>query len=375
MNQKLHNNKGSAMVWVLVLCVIFGILGVAIGWVALSMNKRSVNNYILKQDYFTSRSAVDTTLNELNGWSGNGSYSDSYCNYLNTNLINGNKHIEITDYFGAKNSTTEVKQMGSCTLTGNYTRGVVTFNAVTGDGTDGKVSLTAARTSDGQHNVWPNLLWASELTASSGVLTVGASNTTDAFKDADVAVYKVSSGNQSGKLTITKDARKEKKAIFIYVQPGATLEITGMAAANPGGVTSGADNSVEKWFDGSNTLDWSGYYGPDIFIYLNSSDTTKAMLNFTDYAVTTDKSQPYPIYIAGGNTNNSVVTCSLSSSTIPVFCYQTVNTTVLKYNKDNYDAPTHLPISGYYYTGAPAAGSDTGLNQDVWSVLKYTNGE
>jgi hypothetical protein len=369
MNQKLHNNKGSAMIWVLVLCVIFGILGVAIGWVALSMNKRSVTNYILKQDYFTSRSAVDTTLNELNGWSGSGDYSNSYCNYLNTNLINGNKHIEITDYFGAKNSTTEVKQMGSCTLTGNYTRGVVTFNAVTGDGTDGKVSLTAARTSTQQ--TWPNSLWASELTASNDALTVGAS--ADAFKDADVAVYKVSSGKQSGKLTITKDAQKEKKAIFIYVQPGATLEITGMAAANPGGVTSGADNSVEKWFDSGNTFDWSGYYGPDIFIYLNGGDTSKATLNFTNYAFPTDQSQPYPVYIAGTGTSSTSVTSSQSS--ISVFYYQDVSSTILKYNQDSDKAPTHLPISGYYYTGAPATGSETGLNQDVWSVLKYTNGE
>lgn len=61
------NNSGSALVWVLVICIIFGILGVAIGGIALSMNNRSVNNNASQQAYFTARSAVNLVASQING--------------------------------------------------------------------------------------------------------------------------------------------------------------------------------------------------------------------------------------------------------------------------------------------------------------------
>lgn len=60
------NNSGSALVWVLVICVIFGILGVAIGSIALSMNNRSVKNNASQQAYFTARSAVNLVASQIN---------------------------------------------------------------------------------------------------------------------------------------------------------------------------------------------------------------------------------------------------------------------------------------------------------------------
>lgn len=378
MNPKIHNNKGSAMVWVLVLCIIFAILGVAIGWVALSMNKRSVNNYVLKQNYFTSRSAIDTVVSNLNGLASGEEYKGSMCEYLNTNLLNGKKNVSFSDFFATATTDTQgIKNMGSCKLTGNYSNGKISLNATTGTEQDGKVSATLQREcvatstfnytdSDGKaqvinidHKKWPNERFAQELTSDGTTISVGKQTETN--EALNVAVYTVSAGKTvSGKLSIEKDTATEKKAIFIYVKSGATLSLTGMT-----------DNTEKTWFE--NVGDWSTYHGPDIYIYLEGVQNSPAALKFTSYAVASDSAKPYPIYITGTSDSYSIV--SSEKTNIPVYYYQTVNQTVLKYNKGDESAPSHLPISGYYYTGAPATGTETGLMADQWSVIKYTNGE
>jgi hypothetical protein len=376
MNQKFHNNKGSAMVWVLILCVIFGILGVAIGWVALSMNKRSVNNYILKQDYFTSRSAIDTIVDNLNGLAASEKYSGSMCEYLNNNLVNGDKTVSFADFFAsATTDTQEIKNMGSCRLTGNYANGVISLNAVTGSEQDGKVSATLERKcvdssvftytdSDGKtqsinidHKQWPNERFADELTSNGTTISVGKQTETN--RNLNVAVYTVSANKTvAGKLDIEKDAATEKKAVFIYIKSGGTLDLNGMT-----------DNTEKTWFE--NVGDWNTYHGPDIYIYLEGTQGSPATLNFSAYN-NNSKDVPYPLYITGKDSTYSRVT---GSTGVKVFYQTGVNNLA---NIPSFSgAPSHLPVSGYYYTGAPATttSADTGLMADQWSVIKYTNGE
>ena len=84
MFKKLNSTSGSALIWVLAICIIFAVLGMAIGWVALSMNNRSINNNIQQQTYFTARSAVDTVYNQLGGEVKEG--EDNFSKYLNEHL-------------------------------------------------------------------------------------------------------------------------------------------------------------------------------------------------------------------------------------------------------------------------------------------------
>ena len=61
----INNKQGSALVWVLVICLIFGLLGIAIGWVALSMNRRSIKNDNLNQSYFTALSTANSVFKDV----------------------------------------------------------------------------------------------------------------------------------------------------------------------------------------------------------------------------------------------------------------------------------------------------------------------
>ncbi|MGL4284363.1 hypothetical protein [Eubacterium aggregans] len=124
------------------------------------------------------------------------------------------------------------------------------------------------------------------LGAKDGV-NVGGSLTLDEqsqWDQLDVAVYKVttettttgnSAGTVAGKLCITKDQNMEKKAIFIYIENGATLKLYGMDvgyAAQNTTATPNTNRGELKWF-GEGKEDWSQYYGPDIFIYVEPGGT------------------------------------------------------------------------------------------------------
>lgn len=374
---ELKNTRGSALIWVLVLCIIFAILGTAIAWVALSMNKRSVTNYVLRQDYFTSRSALDTCVNELNGLAEGQSYNNSFNAYLNDHLVNGDKKMVITDFFGTAGATKpEIKNMGKCTVDGNYSKGTITLNAVTGTASEGKVSLTAYRKVDDTNLNWPNARWAAELPVSNGMFALGGGNPNFQNEDnvvKDVAVYKVTT-NQAGTLEITKDTNTEKKAIFIYVQPGVTLTINDVKVSNPVGVASKSDNSVEAWFDGGDTIDWNTYYGPDIFIFLQGTETQKATLAFSKNLSTAGKDIPYPLYVSGTGETQAVVNGPGGSSKTLVYGIHNATSTTVDFKKEKDQVPARLPISGYAYAGVLATGNETGLKASQWTVQSYTNG-
>ncbi len=89
--KRKNSQKGSALIWVLVISVIFLILGLSLGWVALSMNNRSLKNDELQESYFTARSAVDAILKNLSGYTDDD--SKTTYNYLHANLINVGKSV------------------------------------------------------------------------------------------------------------------------------------------------------------------------------------------------------------------------------------------------------------------------------------------
>ncbi|MGL4284364.1 hypothetical protein [Eubacterium aggregans] len=148
MKINVKEQKDSALVWVLVITVIFGILEMAIGWVALSMNKRSFNNFELTQSYFTVRSAVDSVLENLNHYdtSFSGSikteleykteiekYNNDLSGYLYKNLVNGNKSVDFKNFFNLNSTDKEVQtasnQMAGYALTGGISKGHVVLTA------------------------------------------------------------------------------------------------------------------------------------------------------------------------------------------------------------------------------------------------------
>ncbi len=372
MNEKMKQNKGSALVWVLVIAAIFTIIGVSIGWIALSMNQRSINNYTLQQNYFTSRSAVDALFNQLNGINDANKYEGSMCQYLHTDLLNGAKEVNFEDFFGTQDTNNaEIAGMGKCKVKGTYDKGQVTITATTGESATDKetVQLEAYRKSSGTE--WPAEGWSTQLELTNP--TVGAKNsiTNKNAQDAnlDVAVYTVYN-TVSGTLTLSKDRAMEKKAIFIYIKEGAILNISGIK-------TSG--KKVARWFADGKTDDWSNYYGPDVFIYIEPGGTlafSAANKSGTDVV-------PYPFYIVGGIASNEKKATVKSEVTgaIKVYYHQNVVQEVnsandgawLKYDGEKNQTPERVTISGYKENGTPAT-EGSGIISDQWTILKYSDG-
>jgi Tfp pilus assembly protein PilX len=369
MKRFFKETKGAALVTVLVLCIIFAILGVAIGWVALSMNKRSVNNYTLKQDYFTSRSALETVVNQLNGFDENTTYDNSMTKWLDDTLIYGTgKAITMPDFFGTASGSTDdnIKTMGACTVTGYYRNGKIDLHAVTGTGKEGKITASLCRESSNTN--WPSRYWASNLTQSTPLSVGKNTSSDDKCSGQDVAVYQVS-GNVSGTLEISQNDTSEKKAIFIYVQNGATLQIDG--------VKTDSTAAKKNWFAG-NEDDWNNSYGPDVYIFLEGTKSSPATLKFTK---SNDTNNPYPLYIAGTSKDGSVVSNTTGNKIQVYYCDDgtdgTVNSGSAKISYDGRSgkgdtAPKRLPISGYAYKGTPATVSegnaDPGIMANTWTM-------
>lgn len=398
--QKKNNSNcsGSALVWVLVICLIFGILGMAIGWVALSMNNRSIKNNVLNQSYFSSRSAVDTIFSRLNGYSNNDDkrlYDDLY-----KNLINGEQKIQIGNVFE------DVPEMGNCTVNGEYTKGMVKLTATTEKGNEkDDVTLWARRKTVGED--WPSGAWASPLPKPSGngnnaLITIGTSDTitnkdaTD--KNIDVAVYTLQEDEKgkkktvTGKLNIGRDTDSEKKAIFIYIKNNTTLTITGMDYVLPSynnEQKKGPAIGTDRWFvhpenyvyktkagggdsknsaNKSNWENWDYYYGPDIFIYVENGG--ELIFNSPNRNMTNkEEITPFPFYIYG-EAGSKIEVNKNEKEDVPVYYIQ-------KESGDNgkivYDSknknPVRLPLSGY--AKAAKLSEKNGLYIDQWEIYQY----
>lgn len=400
MKNIFNDNRGSALVWVLVICLIFGILGMAIGWVALSMNNRSVKNNNLNQAYFTARSGVDAIFSRLSGWPQDKPDEEKFYIYLQDNLIDGGQKITLENIFSKLDS------MGKCDIFGEYTKGMVKLTGKASVNNDERtVTLWAKRKDKILGEAWPSQSWASPLksvqSGANKVISVGMSSSIS-NKEAldnkiDVAVYTVDQ-DVDGILTIGKDETSEKKAIFIYVKEGKTLTLSGMnyeipSYSNP--KTTPA-KGTDRWFvhpkdkyvyntddrytkdDEANSTtklnweNWNYYYGPDIFIYLDKG----AELNFKEpNRNTTNKNEitPYPIYVYGETSSKVDIECNEDIVVYYAdggFAYQNTNGRQFKYEGEN-KTPARLPNSGYSEIGKP---SDNGLFIDQWEIYQYETG-
>lgn len=401
MKRKL-NDQGSALVWVLVICLIFGILGMAIGWVALSMNNRSIKNNNLNQAYFTARSGVDAIYSQLNGYPKDSSKEGSLYEYLNNNLINGTKSVEFKDIFS------DIPTMKTCNVSGIMSKGMVKLtakagNEVTYKDDEGKdktklkdsetVTLWAHRKIGNNGTNWPSKEWASDMPQKTidNEFVLGL-NESLKYPNIDVAVYKVTPKDRElkGVIKIAKDAATEKKAIFIYIENGGQLTIEGLNYMN--------QNDADKWFEhpenyiflptlekgvkrtsenSNNWLNWNYYYGPDIFIYVEGG----GVLNFSKALESPDTTNepftaPYPFYVYGASAaSNDTSTTSASinnnsGKTIRLYYINDIKKfEEFDYDKDNKSSdPTRLPLSGYKQMGKP---SENGLMVDQWEIYKY----
>jgi len=355
---KQQKQAGSALIWVVVAGVIFAIMGTSIAWIALSMNKRTVNNYILRQSYFSSRSAVDTIYECINGYD---TTTEKLYDFLSDHVVYGNDIVIIKDFYGtcevsttprvededqrtvdAQNNVTQqvfedlsiestdfatstTSDMGNCTVKVQRQDGQIYILAktiqTTEDTTGETVSLTLKR-EVGSQGLYPSPYWGRTL----GDQTEDENAATDPYNTVDVAVYTVSS-NLSGKLAINVEPTSAsaeihpKKAIFLYVEPGVTLTLTDIYAfytsSDPSSGTSfssyKADQAGESAFltESATTqtsvyVNWETYDGPDIFIYLMKDDDNKKLngklvlkMDTSGTNTTTKTTGLFPLYILG----------------------------------------------------------------------------
>lgn len=339
---KLKKNNGSALVWVLVICLIFGLLGVAIGGIALSMNNRSINNNSRQQAYFTARSGADIILDYLNA----DINKYPFTKYLYQNLINGSHSIQIDNIFAdprIETGDTFVEGLGECKIEGSYIDGVVTIIASAKvSGEEEKITLTAKRNQDGA--IWPARVWGVPLVEKSpGIIAVGALSDRKAGKDEEdlvsFAEYIVGSGDEyahSGKLKVVSASESnENQAIFIYVNEKQALTLNGIEG-------------------------WDEHYGPDIYIYLEGN--AKLYL----------KAGTYPFYISAA----SGAHIELSGiGTAEVFHINGDLTGVVnvKFEETSTKIPKRVPRSNFYYSGT--IDPTNGARGNKWDVIQYKESE
>ena len=224
MKKELNNNRGSALIWVLVICIIFGILGMAIGAIALSMNNRSINNNLKQQTYFTARSAVDAVFAQFNGDDKKGSFA----RYLNENLLKEgtNNSIKIDNFF--KDSEYR-DQLGDCTVTGSYdaTTKIVTLTATAKKGSqEDTVVLTAKETTKIVPDGWPGKDGAFPLVDEN---SKKVTNSALGGKKEDIYCYRAGISNVEDDDDKDEGAeikiQNKSNPVFIYVESGVTLRL------------------------------------------------------------------------------------------------------------------------------------------------------
>ncbi|MEG1618755.1 MAG: hypothetical protein RR335_04245 [Eubacterium sp.] len=318
------NNKGSALVWVLTICIIFSLLGVAIGWIALSMNNRSVNNNLKQQTYFTARSAVDAVFEQLNG----DPTENASTKYLQDNLLFGDKHEVIINDMGFEDS------MGKCSLKGNYNPDkkevTLTATAKKGDMED-TVTLTAKPTKAGAN--WPNKRYGRDLENGT---SLGGTLTDEERKKGKVSFVYCLNKTDTDPRTLTFDNNIKTDAIFIYVKENTTLKI----------------KSIEKW----------DKVKPDVFIYLEKG----AELSFN---VGDSGSTVFPFYVntLAGHTGSKIT--NSNKNTLTVYNYSgnlEIEDTIKK------DSSKEIPGSGYSAIGTPTEGKIEGIKVATWEKIKYS---
>ena len=424
----INNKQGSALVWVLVICLIFGLLGIAIGWVALSMNRRSIKNDNLNQSYFTALSTANSVFNSLNGYVSGNNQSKNFYDDLYKNLVYGNK-VSGQNYFVKYDNVLEkdggsvqenTEGMGEANVEAAMSKGhaIITSTATVNDTTE-TVILDAYRKPESI--IWPAKEWATtlkddeQLSRDKNSRKIYVGNNSSIVNDEtkknvadntmDVAVYKLEAEKTlSGKLTISRDivgnGNLEKRAVFIYLEKGATLNIYGMDYELFKNTTAQNVTSTQKdkWFENEKgeytTEAWEYYYGPDIFIYMED----EASVNFMNPNRNANSSEivPFPFYITGtSNTETKPKVTTEKNTDVKIYWIQDVEISkknnsdewltdnegkVFSKNENN-GVPSRLPLSGYKQAGKPYNNNATkvgetladkgGILQNSWEIYQY----
>lgn len=332
----------------MVICIIFALLGIAIGSIALSMNNRSIKNNSQQQAYFTAKSGLNAVVESLNGDPAKYPFSA----YLYNNLINGTHSIVIENIFeniGITDNADEIAGIGKCRIEGSYIKGEVTLKATAeAGGQTEKMTLTARRNQDG--GTWPAKVWGNFLKESSVVGNIELGSIKDRKYSEDIenkekylidfVVYRVnvSSGSTNkGKISIVDDATTGNyptQAIFIYVDDNETLEIDG----------------IENWDED---------YGPDVFIYLEGNSKLKLKA----------QESIYPFYIS---VDTGAGIDIVDGSEAEVFHVNGTLTAVdkrLKFEETEKKVPKRIPTSNYNYSSN--IDPINGARVNKWDVVKY----
>lgn len=257
MKKYLKNNRGSALIWVLVICIIFGLLGIAIGAIALSMNNRSVNNNVKQQTYFTARSGVNAIFEQLNGATNEGTENDNIALYLKETLLIKGGHVEFKDLFKEAEASYK-NQLGTCDVVADYDyeKKIVTLKATAIKGnTSSTVVLTAKEKSRSVGSEWPKETDDNALIKETDnrllMPKVGGIGAND-----KVSVYYVNKSNtgddkKGGELKILSNSKpviiyiksnvifrlsnidNKNIQVYFYLEPGATLTLKGDKSTIP----------------------------------------------------------------------------------------------------------------------------------------------
>lgn len=246
-----NNNQGSALVWILVICTIFGILGMAILMVSNSMNTRSINNHTNQQAYFTARSALQTIATEL-GKDDSEAGSDKFPTYLRQKILeNPEKNQEIA-FMGFGDT------MGNCKVTSNYN---ADENMIMLTATATKGNMTQTVQAKLEESTDYRIQWPSESEAS----VINFNNLpSDGLGDVTKAmVYKVTKsteGTDAKQIDIIKDGTTQ--AILIYVDKNVKLNIGEISIKSKTNIgIEGSETNIAN--------DVNNDYYPDVFFVLD----------------------------------------------------------------------------------------------------------
>lgn len=368
------NNKGSALVWVLVICLIFAVLGISLGWVALSMHQRSIDLNRTSQSYLTVRSGTDLLFDYLNGDPEKYAFSKE----LRSNLIEkaaGSSSVSYPNVFkSVSDGSNSISGLGNCEVKASYNAGKITIKATsdipaagTSQAQSDTLQLTATRV---QNQIWPAKLWASTTNVWSGTNDFSAGAATDRPVDeaVDFTVYQVKDG-ANGSVTFKETAttnstgklKYKNQAIFLYIDDNAKVTI--------------------KDFSFENSTKWDANSYPDIFIDVGKN----AKLTLVGGNTTA-----YPFYLRFEEGSGAATT--VSGTTAKVYSYVAAGVTSGKLSDSlvfesktvksssglsTITVPSRSNWSSYSYKGEPCSNtaSDTAKGAAIvqWEKGDYTS--
>jgi len=354
----MGKNKGSALVWVLVLCLIFAILGISIGWISLSMHQRSVNQSAKQQAYFTARSAIDTVVAYLNAdatLAGN-----EFTTYLDDNVVNTTQKVKLSNIIFDN-------EMGTCdVLAQNDSSGIITLtaNATKGGQTDTmsatvtKKETTVTTTTGGETTGgvnWPKITDSTAEISSSTISSNGKQfkiDSTGKVEGASPQYYQyVVKNNITTSITLNM-TQEISDPVFIDVQEGVTLTLAPCTGNIP--------NNIFIKLEKGAKLVLLGQYN----ISTNSTDKEAYLKNYPFYIYGPEASVEVQNTTKGNNTYDRITI----DGNVKVKTYNSTNINVTE-RKTNTSFTN--PVDATAETTTPVTTTTTTVTK--WCVNQYTD--